>query len=169
MPHHDDFAIVLVKFAKRTEKPTFQFPANRSGGGREFLVFETGKPIEVRAIRISTGDHRFFPVDRSALSTPMPTVHVDDAIFRQLPEPKVKRHGTIADEVVEPCVRLDQYVLHDITGIHTTRQSPVKSQLHHTTQRLPMPFHQMIDGMRIALAGLSEQILICSRSSWSGF
>ena len=72
-----------------------------------------------------------------------------------------RRNGIagVAQVVLEPAVRLDQHVLHDVAGVDAGGQGRVEAQADHAAQRLAVDVEQAIDRPVLPFAGAGEQIL----------
>jgi hypothetical protein len=89
----------------------------------------------------------------------MASVHINDAVFRQLSQPKMERHHRIRQIVLQTLRRFHQDILHDIAGIDATSHGLIESHLDHAPNSLPMPIHQAIDGLRITIGDPFEKFL----------
>ena len=63
--------------------------------------------------------------------------------------------GTIA--VTDESFEKD--VLHDVAGVHSPRHGAIQSSLHHSPQRISMPFQQLVDGGSVAGLCRVQQLL----------
>lgn len=88
----------------------------------------------------------------------MPAVHVDQPVFRELPQPEMKRHRAALDEVIQSLTGFEQDILHDVAGIDSGRNRSVQPHLDHLSHGVPVPLHQFVDGGRFTLAGVLQQL-----------
>jgi len=147
--HDDYFAVVLFQLIQSDEKTLLHFSAKSGCRGCEFCIFQQSCQVCGRLFIVAEAAHVLLPIHRAALGGSMASVHINDAIFGQLAQPKMERHHRICQIVLQTLRRFHQDVLHDIAGIDATSHGLIESHLDHAPNRLPMPIHQAIDSLRI--------------------
>ena len=98
-------------------------------------------------------------IDAPTLGRPVPTMHVDQPVFRELSQPQVKRHGRIIDVITHPLARFKQNVLHNITGIDSRGDRPIQTHIHHFANGFTVTIHEVIDCGCLTISGSGEQLL----------
>ena len=149
--HDDDFAVGFVQLIQCQHEPFFHFLPQGRCRRRQFRIPQQRGEVGGRLIVGRETADVLLAIDRTSLGRPMPTMHVDDAVFRQLTQPQMKRHGWAADIVRQSLRRFQQHILHDITRIDAPRHSLIQTHLHHPPHSFAMPIHQPIHGRRVTV------------------
>lgn len=82
---------------------------------------------------------------------------VNDAVLSNLPKPQVERHDRVVQISLQPSVRLDQHILHDITDINSTLDFLIEPHTNQLPQRVAMLIHQLVHCGLVAFLCLNEQ------------
>ena len=61
--------------------------------------------------------------------------------------------------ILQPPIRLDHDLLHDITGVHPLLNASIESQFDHPPERLAMPIQQLTGRLGVARLGIVDQFL----------
>lgn len=157
MPHQNDVAVVVAKFLQSGQESLLNFPSNRSGFRGELAVGKHAVEVQRRPLG-TAGTNTLLTIDAPPLSATMPTVHVDQPVLRELPQPEMKRHRPAFDEIVQPLTGFQQNVLHDVTGVDAGRDCPVQPHLDNLPHGISVPLHQFVDSSRFSLAGIPQQL-----------
>lgn len=163
VPHQNDVAVVVFELFDSREKPRFQFSADVRGSWCQFVIDKFPRQVECRTITILAGSERLFPIETATLRPAMLAVHVDDAVFGQVPQPQVKGQPGIGEVIAEPLIGFEEHILHDVAGIDTAGDGAIKPQPHHLPQRIAVPIEQLIHGQWIAATGARQQLLRLGR------
>ena len=86
-------------------------------------------------------------------------VDFDEPFPGEPPQPRIERHGTISEVVVQAPGGVGQGFLDDVGGIETGGQATVETDRDHLPQAVPMPGQQPLASLAITLAGAVEQFL----------
>ena len=88
----------------------------------------------------------------------MPPVGVDNPIFSDLAEPKVKRHRRVFDILGQTTVGLDHYILNDVADVDPPLNFAVQPHLDHPPQGLAMPLKQAVDGVFVTASNIRQKL-----------
>jgi len=106
--------------------------------------------------------HRLLTIEASPCGSPVAAVRIDDAVFRNVPNPQMERHLRISKVVIEPAVRFDQHILHNIARIEPLPQFRVEPHIDHSPERGEMSLQELTDSIRVAIArGKQQRLSLC--------
>jgi hypothetical protein len=154
MSHENNLAIVFFEGNHHGLKAFLKLLANRGRGGRWLAVNQLGDQLKRRTIRLVDA-HRSFPVHGSALGLAVSTVSVDDVVFGDVPQPKMKRHVRPAQIIFQSLTGFNKHFLDDIAGIHAGGNGAVD----HSPDWLPMASQKLVHCFGLALAGFGQELL----------
>ena len=157
MPHEDDLAVVFGEVLQSGHESRLQFATDRGRRWREFVITQLPRQIERRLVRVIRIEP-LLAIDAAALGRPVPTMHVDQPVLCELPQPQVKRHGRVFDVITHPLARFEQDVLHNIAGVDARGNSPIQSHIHHFAKGFTVAVHEVIDCGRLAVPRCGEQL-----------
>ncbi len=87
----------------------------------------------------------------------MATMCIDDAIFGDLPDPKMEGHARVVQIIAKSSIGFDQDVLNNIADVDATLDFPIEPHLHDMPERVAMAFEQFIDGVGLSVANAIEE------------
>ena len=94
---------------------------------RQFGIDQLPGQLVRRVVRQEGGDQRLLAVEAAPLRLAVAAMGVDDVVLGDVPQPEVKGHERIVQIVLQPAVRFEQHVLHDVAGIDARRQRRVQA------------------------------------------
>jgi hypothetical protein len=109
-------------------------------------------------VRIETA-HVLFAIHGTSLSPAMSAMHIDHAVFGQLPKPQMKGHRRIANVVCQSLRCFEQNVLNNVTRIDSPRNGVIETHLDHPAHGFTMSIQQAIHCRLIALSDFFQQVL----------
>ncbi|MEY3457359.1 MAG: hypothetical protein RL215_516, partial [Planctomycetota bacterium] len=124
----------------------------------EFVVSEQSGDIGRRLFVPGQSGEVLFPIHRPAARRAMATVHVDDAVLRQLPKPEMERHGGVLKIPVNSLGRFEHDVLNHVTGINSPSHCLVEPHLDHSPDGIAVTIHQPIHCRVVTIRHLTEQV-----------
>src|SRR5262245_13452797 len=102
---------------------------------------------------------RLLAIDVAFLRLVMPTMRIDEMVFRQMPQPDKKRHRRVLQIVLQPATRFEHDLLHNIAGVDALHDSRIEPQVDHAAHRLAMTRQQLLNGVGPDLSSLVAKLL----------
>jgi hypothetical protein len=87
----------------------------------------------------------------------MPAMGVDDSVFRNLTNPKMKRQNGISQVAFQTTIGFYQNILNNVADTDSTHDLLIKSKLNHPTQGIAMFVQKFIDSPVLAVSYLIQQ------------
>ncbi len=157
--HDDDLAVLIGQFRNGGFDDFGHFVLRGGGGGREVAAGELDGEIHRAVVLSRWHGERPFAIDGALGTGAVAAVGVDDAVLRDLPQPQVVGHARLGQVLLEAAIGLDQNVLHDVADVDSPLNSLVEAKLDHPPERIAVAVQEAVNGVRVALLGIGQQIL----------
>ncbi len=146
--HENAFAVVVAELPQSHLEAAPELLPHRRRGWRQAIVAQLVDQLDGRTVFVSVPVRTLLSVNAALPGLTMTSVRVDQSVESDAPEPSVKGNRAVARVLLHTPTRLDENLLHDITGVDARRQRGIEPQLDDPAQSVPVPRKQQIHNSR---------------------